>query len=305
MVNLENLANMQAMMLILMLAGLLFHKKKIIQAEGQRCLTDITINLLIPCNMLAAFFKADSNMIWRMTSIMLVSLVIQIFVYLLSRVLYRKMPEARRSVMRYSTMVSNAGFLGNPVVEGMYGQQGLVLASVFLVPVRLFLWTVGLACFAPVDKKHVVRTALTHPCIISVLLGLAYLIFPIPLPVFLTKTITACSSAMTPVTMLLIGSILAEVDFRTILSRDALYISVIRLFAIPLIVFLGVKAIGLEPLAASVTVILVSMPVATTTSILAARYDGDYEFATKVVVLTTVLSLVTTPLWSMVVEHFF
>lgn len=303
MIQMDNLLNMQAMMLLLALAGILFNKKKIITPEGRRCLTDISINLLIPCSTLTAFFNAEHEMLGQMTQIMLVSLVIQIGVYLLSKVLFRKMPGPKRSVMRYGTMVSNAGVLGNPMVEGLYGQAGMLLASVFLVPVRLFLWTVGLACFAPVDKKQVVRTALTHPCITSVFLGIAYLLFPIPLPVFLTKTIAACGSAMTPVTMLLIGAILADVDLRTVISRDTLYISFIRLIAIPLVVFLGVMATGLPPLPASVSVILVSMPVATTSVILAARYDGDYEFATKVVVLTTVLSLVTVPVWSLLLGY--
>ena len=53
----------------------------------------------------------------------------------------------------------------------------------------------------------------------------------------------------------------------------------------------GVKLAGLPELMASVSVILIAMPVATTTAILAARYDRDYQFATKTVVLTTILSL--------------
>lgn len=304
MINMENLLNMQGMMLIMVLIGMLFNKKKIITKEGRKCLTDLTINIFIPCNMISAFFKADRTMLSRMAGIMLISLLIQIFQYVLSKILFRKKEAGMRSVLRYSTMVSNAGFLGNPMVEGMYGDSGLVLASVFLVPVRLFYWSVGLACFVPVNKKNVVKTALTHPCIVAVLLGLLYLFFPVPLPVFVTKTITTFSTAMTPVTMLLIGSILGDVELKTIVSKDTLYIGFIRLVVIPAAVFLAVWTAGVESLMASVTVILIAMPVATTTAILAARYDGDAEFATKTVVLTTILSLITIPVWSLIVEHF-
>ena len=299
----ENLLEMQGMMFLMVLIGMFLTKRGMITPGARKSLTDITINLLIPCNMLAAFLQADHGMMGQMIQVMLVSLVIQIGQYILSKVLFRKEEEGKRSVMRYGTMVSNAGFLGNPMVEGMYGSDGLLLASVFLVPVRLFYWTVGLACFAPVDKKRVVKNALTHPCIVSVLLGLLYMFFPVPLPSFLTRTITGFSSAMTPVTMLLIGAILAEVDLRTIVCRETLEMSVLRLAVLPGLVLLGVKLAGVPQLIASVSVILMAMPVATTTAILAARYERDYQFATKTVVLTTILSLVTIPVWSLIVEY--
>ncbi len=291
------------MMFIMVFLGFIFYRKGIISQEAKRCLTDLTLFVFIPCNMLSAFFHADHSQIGELAEIMLVSFLIQVFQYLLGLVLYRKKEPGVRSVMRYSTMVSNAGFLGNPMAESMYGQEGLLLAAVFLVPVRLFYWTLGLACFAPVDKKNVVKTVCTHPCIIAVVLGLLYLFFPIPLPTFLTDTVTTFSSAMTPVTMLLIGAILGDVNLRTIVSKDTIEISAIRLLIIPAIVLLAVKLADVEPLIASVTVVLVSMPVATTTAILASRYEGDAAFATKAIVLSTVLSMVTIPMWGIIVEQ--
>lgn len=303
MIDMENLLEMQAMMFCMVLIGMFLAKRNIITQAARKSLTDITINLLIPCNMLSAFFQADHGMMGQMIQVMLVSLGIQILQYVLSKVLFRKEEPGMRSVMRYGTMVSNAGFLGNPMVEGMYGAQGLLLASVFLVPVRLFYWTVGLACFVKVDKKNVIKTTLTHPCILSVLIGLLYMFFPIPLPAFFTRTISSFSSAMTPVTMLLIGAILAEVELRTIFNKETIYLSVLRLAVLPALVLLGVCLAGVTPLIASVSVVLIAMPVATTTTILAARYGGDYQFATKAVVLSTILSLFTIPVWSLIVEH--
>lgn len=304
MVDMTNLLNMEGMMLIMILIGVLFSKKKIITKEARRCLTDVTINLLIPCNMIAAFLSADRSQISELVTVMIAACVIQVFQLIVSQLLYRKKEPGVRSVMRYSTLTSNAGFLGNPMVEGMYGQDGLVLASVALVPIRLFLWTAGLACYVPVNKKNVVKTALTHPCIISVILGILLLIFPITLPTFLTDTITSFSKAMTPMTMLLIGCILAEADMKTLVTKDTVRICFTRLIAMPACVFVGVKLVGLPTLMASVCVILIAMPVATTTAILADRYDGDAEFATKLVVLSTILSLITIPVWSIVLETF-
>ena len=131
MVDMSNLWNMQGMMFLMVLTGMIFSKIGVITKEGRSCLTKLTINLFIPCNMVAAFLNADHSMLFQMAEIMLISFVIQIAQYILSKILFRKMDPRERAVMRYSTMVSNAGFLGNPMIQGMHGESGLVLASVF------------------------------------------------------------------------------------------------------------------------------------------------------------------------------
>ena len=47
------------------------------------------------------------------------------------------MAPGHRKVMQYATVASNAGFLGNPVAEGVFGSVGLALASVYLIPQRI------------------------------------------------------------------------------------------------------------------------------------------------------------------------
>ena len=303
MINMDNTLALQFMMFLMMGTGMFLARKKIITAEGRKCLTDITIDVIIPCNMVAAFISADMSKLSDMAAILIVSIVTQAVYYVLTRVWFRQVEYKKRCVMRYGVMVSNAGFLGNPLVAEMYGQDGLLLASVFLVPVRLVLWTVGLSIFAPIDRKHVVKTALTHPCIVSVIIGFFLMMVPLPLPLFLTKTINSFSGALMPFSMLVIGTIIGDVDLRTIVSRDTLYLSFLRLIVLPAIMFGAAVLFHLEPLVASVSVVLVGMPLGTTTAILAAKYDGDYIFAAKGVVLSTLLSMITIPIWSIIVSQ--
>lgn len=53
-----------------------------------------------------------------------------------------------------------------------------------------------------------------------------------------------------------------------------------------------------DPLVTGVSVLLAAMPAGATTSILASKYDSDPEFATKLVVFSTLISMITTPVWS-------
>ena len=70
-------------------------------------------------------------------------------------------------------------------------------------------------------------------------------------------------------------------------------------------VLAGCRLAGVDSLVAGVSVILAAMPAGTTTAILALKYHGDEEFATQCVVLTTLLSVVAIPVWSIIIHTVF
>lgn len=51
----EGLFDLQVMMLLLMGIGVILRKKNIITKEGKTVLTDLVINLILPCNIITAF----------------------------------------------------------------------------------------------------------------------------------------------------------------------------------------------------------------------------------------------------------
>ena len=80
-------------------------------------------------------------------------------------------------VLQYATVCSNAGFLGNPVAEGLYGSIGLLYASVYLIPQRIVMWSAGISYFTESpSRKEVVKKVLTHPCIVAVEIGIVLMV---------------------------------------------------------------------------------------------------------------------------------
>ena len=76
----------------------------------------------------------------------------------------RRQPEDRRKNLTYAIICSNAGFLGNPIAEGVFGSVGLMYASVYLIPQRIMMWSEGLAIFSGnKDPKGTLKKVLTHP----------------------------------------------------------------------------------------------------------------------------------------------
>ena len=302
--NFSNLINLQLMMFLLVVIGVVLKKRNIITDEGKHVLTDIVICVILPCNVINSFnIEFSKEVLINGIVILLVSCVLQFVCTFLSATLYNRVNKERRTVLQYATVCSNAGFLGNPVAEGIYGSMGLLYASIYLIPQRIVMWSAGISYFTEsTSRKDLIKKVVTHPCIIAVGIGLSIMIFQIKLPGFLSDTIRSISGCTTAMSMILIGSILAEVDIKDMTSKTMWAFSALRLIIIPLIVFVGCIVTNVHSLVTGVSVVLAGMPAGSTTAILASKYGGDAEFASKCVVLTTILSMLAIPMWCMILS---
>ena len=300
--NMGSLFDLQGALFAMMLIGAWLKRRGTIDETGKKCLTDLCINVIIPCNIFKwglIEFNAD---IFRACGLLLLSAVLlQLICLLLNRWIFNRCEPRRRKVLQYCTIVPMSGFLGNPIAEGIYSELGVLYTSIFLIPMRVVMWSAGTTYFVAdetLDKRQVAKNVLTHPCLLAVYLGLLAMVTQISLPAVVTQTvqyIAACNSA---VTMFLVGTILADVKFSSLLDRTALLFSLFRLGALPALA-LGVGLLlGLEPISLGVSVLMTGMPAGATAAIFAARYHSDAAFATRCVVLSTLLSMVTLPLWA-------
>lgn len=297
-----SLINLQGMLFLLVAAGVILKKKGILPGEAKTVLTDLVIDLILPCNIINSFLiEFNMDILKGFAVILIIATLIQFGCLFFANMFYKKEPDRRKKVLQYGTVCSNAGFMGNPIAEGVYGAEGLMYASIFLVPQRIVMWSAGVSYFTESpDRKTVIKKVITHPCIVAVYIGLFLMITQISMPVFLENTIRNIGNCTTTVSMVLIGTILAEVEPGSILDKGIVKYTFIRLLLIPFLVYAGCRLFHVDALLTGVSVLLAGMPAGSTTAILAAKYDGDYIFATKCVVVTTLLSLVTIPLWCLV-----
>lgn len=92
----------------------------------------------------------------------------------------------------YGTVCTNAAFLGNAITEGIFGAEGLMLTSIFLIPQRMAMWSVGVSYFmhdagaaptTPEEKrahrKAVILKTIRHPCIVAVSTALSLITTPL------------------------------------------------------------------------------------------------------------------------------
>lgn len=301
--DLTNLLNLQGEMFLLLLIGAVLRNANILTKESKTTLTDLVIWLVLPCNIINSFCMDFSIERFKaFLVIIIVAISIQAVCFILSRVLYGKAEPGQRKVLQYATLVSNAGFMGNPIAEGVFGAEGLMYASVYLIPQRIVMWSAGIACFTKADNwKNTFRKVVTHPCIVAVYIGLLLMVTGWRPPYFIGTTIKMVGSGTTYLSMILIGTIFADIKWRQIVSPTVIGYTIIRLVLIPLATYIGCTLAGVDPLITGVSVLLAGMPAGSTTAILASKYDGDYQFATKCVVFSTLMTLITVPLWCLII----
>lgn len=287
----------QIQIFLLVAVGFLIGKKGLFGQEARRDMTNVVIYVILPCSIFHSFeTQLTAGMLRECAVVFAIAMGAQLLYMVLNKFLYNRYPAGRRVILQYATICNNAGFMGLPVIASVYGSAGILYGSIVLIPIRLFMWTAGLSLFTKTDKKQQFKNLATHPCIWAVILGFAYLFSPVRLPAVLSDAINVIGSCTTAMSMIVVGSILSDVDFRTILDKAYYFYSFIRLLAIPALIFMVLRIIGVDPVVTGVSVLSSAMPAATVTAMLSHKYGGDSAFASKLIFVSTLLSLVTLPI---------
>lgn len=299
--NILSLFSLQGTLFAMMLVGALLKKRGVIDENGKRCLTDLCVSVVIPCNIFKSCLIEFNMEIFRACAMLLLSaIILQLLCLALNRVLFNRYPPQRKKVLQYCTIVPMSGFLGNPIAEGIYDELDVLYTSIFLIPMRIVMWSVGTTYFVAgeaADKKKVLKNVATHPCLVAIYLGLLCMATQFRLPSVITETVRYIGNCNSALTMFIVGTILADVKLSTIFNRHTAWFSLFRLVILPALA-LGVgAALELERVALGVSVLMTGMPAGATAAIFAARYQSDAPFATQCVVMTTLASMLTLPVW--------
>lgn len=296
--------SLQLAMCLMIVAGIVIKKIGIVGKTGQRNLTDLIIDFILPCSIIKSFMiEFTWKTLYQFGVVLLISMLIQIGCEILGKLLYGRKPAKQGNSLRYALICSNAGFLGNAIAEGVYGSAGLALASIYLIPQRIMMWSSGLAIYSgETDRKAVIKKVSTHPCIISCEIGIVFMLTQVHLPVFLNKALISFAGCLTPLSMMVIGMILADMKIKELIDREVMMFTVIRLILVPGLVWIPCMILRVDRLVTGVSVLLAAMPAGAMTSMMAAKYNSDEQFATKLIVFSTLCSVVTTMVWSIILK---
>ena len=200
--------------------------------------------------------------------------------------------EQIRPVVALLAAMPNAGFMGLPIIQAVYGDQGTLYLAAVIVAFNLVVWTLGIGMF---DRKSISLRGLLNPGLLTALLGTALFLLRIDLPDILDSPLNTLGSMNTPLAMLILGARMAGFVPKALLDWKNALVSAAKLFAMPLITLGLARLFSLDPAAAGAMTLAIAMPSAIMTQILAEQYDRDALFAAQEISFTSLLSIVTIP----------
>ncbi len=292
----QNMVNAQLVLFVYLATGMYCFKRGFINLETKKRLVDFILKVTLPCMIFHSFNKPlTADVLHKTAMAFFVALAISILSYLCGKVLYHHYSLERKSILQYCTLVNNSGFLGMPMVSSVYGADGLLYASIFIIPNRIMMWTAGLSLFTVSDFKSKCKNIFLNPCIITVFLGLIRRLFDLPFPEFLDTATANIGAITSPLSMMVIGTMMVGISWKTLLEPSIFYLAFVRLIGLPAAALILMHLLHFEPMLTGVSLILTGMPAGSTSALLAAKYGADEDYASRCIITTTLLSLFTIP----------
>ena len=197
---------------------------------------------------------------------------------------------------------ANTIFIGLPLNVALFGEEALPYFLIYYITNTISTWTLGVYLMTSDAKsgkskktaKFDLKKLLPAP-LVGFLIALAFLILRIPVPVFATNTLTYIGNIVTPLSLIYIGIVLGKAGLNTItFDKDTIVSLVGRFILGPIIMFIILTLAAKDmPTAEFKTFVIQSAaPALAVLPILAGQGNGDVEFSTNIVTLSTVLFVV-------------
>lgn len=283
-------------MFLLMLVGYLIFRREILDNHTTARLSMLLNTIVMPCCVLSSFNRDFDPALARTLGVtFLCACVIFVGSIVLANALYRPGRAANFRDCRMCAVFPNNGFMALPLLSAMFGETGVFLGSAHIVVMAIALWTYGVMQVNR-DYRFSPTRILCNPGVIAALLGLVLFLSPFTLPADITTALTHISNLNTPLAMLVLGGYLAQTDLASCFTDARIWrVSAVRLVLIPALTIALLCCIPLRDTAKLTLLVGTAAPTAVASAMFAQMYGSDYLYATRVVALTTLLSLVTLP----------
>lgn len=298
----QNVASNVLVMLFLMLIGFVLTKKGILTDVGIKQITELVLRVAVPCLIINSYQREfDPAMAKNLGIALLFSLGIHILYMLIVPLIFRKRPDKKDRISKFSVIYSNCGFMALPLIQSIYGEEGVFYAVAYVTVFNVLYWTQGVYLYTKDWKQLSVKKAIFNPGVLGVIIGMALFFAQITLPAPIGKTVEFMASVNTPLPMIILGTYLINLNIKETLKNASLWVvTALRLIILPILTIFIVKLFNMEQIMSMPLVLACACPVAAVATLFAVRYNLDSEYSTQAVSFTTLLSVVTIPVIMMI-----
>lgn len=288
-------------MMLMILMGFAAVKAKLVTSSQSQVLSALTLYIIVPCVVINSFQIEFSRE--KMNGLLLAAgfaILMHVLFILVVSVLGKRWKLT--SIEKASMVYSNGGNLIIPLVSALLGQKQVFYCCAFIMVQLVFLWTHTVSLVGGREQMSW-KKILKNPNMFAIAVGLILFFTNTRLPGVLGTTVSAMGSTIGPVSMLMIGMIMAQTDLKSVfLSKRNWMVCAGRLLVFPflmIIVLWITRVTTVIPYAKEVLLILflaIAAPVAATVTQMACLFHNQEEQAGAVNVMSVILSIFTMPI---------
>lgn len=298
--------------------GFAAYRLKVFNDESITHLTRLLIYITCPALMLYSIGGAELNRSMMFNTILMLALAV--IMYAISG--FAVMWLARRmkgiepldaNVISLATSSSNTGFMGFPVTQAVYGPAVLYYMIIQNIGLNLYVYTMGVwelnykadGSRGRKSARELLRSA-ANPIMLSALCAVVILFSGIHIPEYCMNIFETIGEATIPLSMILVGIQLGASRLSSVFkSRAILIFTFINLIVLPAITFGIAVILPIENIIKLTFVLAMCFPSAAIGVALSASEGRNSLLYAEVVASTTLMSMVTLPVWIVIISNAF
>ena len=304
--SLANIAlNQISIMFLIILIGVICYKLKLIDKEANKTFSNILLMLVNPLLIFVSYQRDFSS---ELLNGLLISFVLAIVTHIVGIIVAHLLLKGNKDhdipIERFSVIYSNCGFIGIPLINGMFGSEGVFYITAYITIFNIFIWTHGIIMMIGKQDKKTMTKTLISPTMIAVLLGFIFFIAQIRIPSNLFESFDYVASMNTPFAMIIAGVTIGQSNIRKLFGKVRIYfVTFIKLLLIPAILLFLYSRFQMKESVLTTAILAAACPTAATGTLFAIRYDKNALYASEIFAVTTIFSLVTIPLIMLLTEY--
>lgn len=294
-----------AILLTFCLTGYILCKTKLLSAEHSKPLSVLLVYIFFPC-MSFNTFSAQFNVgyLSKQWPLILASVGMLLIMVVLAKLMCLALRSKgyEKNVNEYSMATSNIGYMGYPLVGAVFGETVLLDCMMFGLPLSIYIGTIGYNMLTAGKGQKSIWEKIFTPSLIGILLGCVVGISGIWLPQTVYDVSKMSSNCVAPISMLLTGMAISQFSVKELLSNWKAYVvCAVRLVLAPLLAWALVKLTGFD-FALIPAVALLAMPCGMNTIVYPKLVGQDCRLGAATVMISTVLAMLTIPIWFWILQ---
>lgn len=285
---------------LLMAVGFLCGKLGLIDRELNRKASELLLLVVSPCLIFSSYqVEYDAALLGNLLlafGLSVGSFAVQLLCAHL--LLPRRRPDA--AVEQLSVVYPNCMFLGIPLIEALYGAEGVLYLTAYITCFNVLIWTHGVIVMdGRFDRRQLLKK-LCSPALIAIAAGLVLFLLRVRLPGWLLEPVRSISGMNTPLAMLIAGATISQTPLRSCVRERRLYrVLAIRMLLVPALLLPAFALLPVPVMPKMAVFLAAACPTASYCTMFALRYGHDSGYAARIFALTTLSAAVCLPLMAL------